>query len=89
MRSVIRPRLPGLSTPVRPLPDRRWLRVSRKGMEMTDFSSPGPHSDGQHSDASDPDTDRADLADQSPVDLDEDAIRERAEQPDDDTDSVI
>lgn len=56
---------------------------------MTDLSSPSPDGDELRSDSGNPDRDRSDLADQAPVQLDEEAIRERAEQDDDSTDSVV
>jgi hypothetical protein len=58
------------------------LEASRKGIEMTDLSSLDPEGGARRDDAGDP-------ADHSPIEIDEDAIRERAAQDDDDTDSLI
>ena len=58
---------------------------------MTGLSSPGPDADRLRADSGEPDHDRADLAERTPVKLDEDAIRKRAEQadPDEATDPLI
>jgi hypothetical protein len=57
---------------------------------MTDLSSPSSDGDALRADVGDPNRDRADIAEEPPVQIDEDAIRERVEQDDDDdTDSVI
>jgi hypothetical protein len=49
---------------------------------MTDLSSLDPEGGARRDDAGDP-------ADNPPIEIDEDAIRERAAQDDDDTDSLI
>lgn len=56
---------------------------------MTASPSPRPDDDATRADAGDPDRDHAEAAEQSVVRIDEDAIRERADQDDADTDSLI